>query len=261
MHADVRGRGGSPVISVVIPCLDEEARIAQTIRSVIHYFGSRPWTWEIIVVDDGSRDETSAVARTAAGDDERVRVRTEAENHGKGWAFRAGFEDATGEHVLLCDADLSTPIDELDRFMEQMDRGLDLVIASRVLEGSEILIPQPLRRRVAGALFRRSVSLMRVTRCVDTQCGFKLMRRDRVAGPISEIRTDGFAFDVELLMRCEALGLRVGEEPVRWSNAAGSKFHMLRDGPRTFADLLRIRSRRKRLARERLGGGPEPSSG
>jgi dolichyl-phosphate beta-glucosyltransferase len=228
-------------VSVVIPCFNEVSRIGATVRTVTDYLNALGWSWEMLVVDDGSGDLTATEARAAAEGDQRVRVVRFDSNHGKGWACREGFRQSRGEAVLLCDADLSTPIDELAGFMEGIVQGDDVVIASRVADGAQIVVRQPATRRIAGRAFRVLVHVLRLTSCRDTQCGFKLLRRASVAAAIESTRTTGYAFDVELLMQCEARRLAIREQPVAWRDSAGSKFRLAADGPRAVADVLRLR--------------------
>ena len=235
-------------IAIVIPCNDEEARISSTIRTIIDYMKDKSWSWEMIVVDDGSLDSTKEKALAAAAGNDRVSVSRYEDNHGKGWALRKGFSLSRSDYVLFCDADLSTPIDELADFLERAAEGYDLVVASRVGEQARILVPQTFARRLAGRAFRAAVGGMNLE-ASDTQCGFKLLRRATLEPVIEACETDGFAFDVELLLRAQLAGLRSVDYPVHWSDAAGSKLKLFRDGPRAIADLLRIRKMAKSLRR------------
>jgi dolichyl-phosphate beta-glucosyltransferase len=237
------------VTSVVIPCFDEEGRIGPTLREVVSFLAGRPVAWEVIVVDDGSRDATSDVVRSEFGHEPRVRLLRFAQNHGKGWAVREGFRAAQGELVLFTDADLSTPIRHLPAFEARAAEGFDLVVASRVVEGARILSPQPVARRLAGWAFRALVRGLRLATVRDTQCGFKLMRRETIAPILEAMTTWGFAFDVELICRAEAAGLGVSEEPVEWKDAAGSKVRLWPDALWMARDLFRLR---------RLASAPPP---
>lgn len=233
-------------VAVVIPAYNEEARIDATVRTVIHYLTNQSWVWELIVVDDGSLDRTSDKARVAASGDTRVKIVRFETNHGKGWALRKGFRLSQGDHVLFCDADLSTPIDELAGFLEKAREGYDLIVADRFSEQAHILIPQGLLRRLAGRAFRTAVASLRL-KTRDTQCGFKLLRRTPLEPIIEATKTDRFAFDVELLLRAQLAGLRLADQPVSWSNSTGTQFSLLRDGFASLADLVRIRRMAKSL--------------
>ena len=240
-------------VAVVIPAYNEEARIDATVRTVIHYLNDQSWTWELIIIDDGSRDNTSQKARTAASGEERVKLVRHEVNHGKGWALREGFHLADSDHVLFCDADLSTPIDELAGFLATAEDGYDLVVADRLSDQARILIPQGFLRRLAGKAFRAAVASLKLeTR--DTQCGYKLLRRTSLEPIIEATQTDRFAFDVELLLRAQSAGLRLADRPVSWSNSTGTQFSLLRDGFASIVDLMRIRRMAKSL--RRAGTGP-----
>ncbi|MGH7857335.1 MAG: glycosyltransferase, partial [Candidatus Binatia bacterium] len=193
--------------SIVIPCFNEQSRIATTLERVLAFLRGRREPWEIVVVDDGSADETTAVVRGRFSAESRVRSLRFEENHGKGWAVREGFGAASGDLVLFTDADLSTPIEALAAFERRAADGFDLVIASRVIEGARILTPQPLRRRASGWVFRALVRGLGLSSFQDTQCGFKLMRRESMRSILESMSTTGFAFDVELIFRAEAAGL------------------------------------------------------
>lgn len=230
-------------ISIVIPCFNEERRIGATLDRSLRLLEGFGGSWEIVVVDDGSLDRTSEVVRERAGTNGRVRLLQSERNHGKGWAVRDGFRTASGDLVLFTDADLSTPIEELPRFVDKAREGFDLVIASRVVEGARIVTPQSFARRLSGAVFRALVRALHLSSFRDTQCGFKLMRREAVLPILEAVKTEGFAFDVELLARAEQAGLRIAELPVPWSDAAGSKVRLFPDALRMARDLLRLRVR------------------
>lgn len=229
--------------SIVIPSFNEEGRIVLTIERCLAFLRDRRARWEILVVDDGSRDRTAAVVRERFGDRPEIRVLREETNHGKGWAVRFGARAAAGDLVLFTDADLSTPIEELGALETRAAEGFDLVVASRVVAGARIVSPQPFRRRLSGWIFRNLVRVLGLTSVRDTQCGFKLMRRATVGPILDAIETDGFAFDVELLRRAERAGLRVVEVPVEWHDSAGSKVRLFPDALRMAWDLVRLRWR------------------
>ena len=231
------------MISVVIPCFNEERRIAPSLDRIVDFLGRSSLDWEVVAVDDGSRDATSEAIRRAADREARVRLVRHESNRGKGEAIRSGFRESRGEWVLFSDADLATPIDELTKFLETGDAGYDMVVASRVVPGAQILTPQPWRRRFTGAVFRGLVRALGLSSVRDTQCGFKLMRKDRIRASLDAVTTGGFAFDVELLARAERAGLRVVELPVRWRDVAGSKLRLYPDALRMARDLLLMRLR------------------
>jgi dolichyl-phosphate beta-glucosyltransferase len=229
--------------SVVFPCFNEEARILPTLDRAIGFLEGRGEGWEIVVVDDGSRDQTSAVVRSRFATVAAVRVLRYETNHGKGFAVREGVLASRGELALFSDADLSTPIEELARLEAKAAEGFDVVVASRVVAGARILTPQPTRRRLSGLAFRLLVRSLGLSSLHDTQCGFKLLRRATVEPILRAIETKGFAFDVELLARAERAGLRVAEVPVDWRDSRGSKVRLFPDALRMASDLIRMRVR------------------
>jgi dolichyl-phosphate beta-glucosyltransferase len=196
-----------------------------------------------VVVDDGSRDATVETVERRFGGDARVRLLRCTPNRGKGWAVREGLRASRAPLVLFTDADLATPIGEVAKLRAKAEEGFDLVIASRVVAGANISKAQPLRRRIAGAVFRGLVRGLGLTSFRDTQCGFKLMRRATVGPILEQVSTHRYAFDVELLYRAERAGLRIAELPVEWRDREGSNLRLYPDAVRMARDLIGIRWR------------------
>ncbi len=230
-------------LSVVIPAFDEEHRIGRSLETIHAYLLRQGYEAEILVVDDGSRDRTRDVVLDLARSLTLVRLLGYAGNRGKGFAVRTGVLAASREAVLFSDADLSTPISELDRLWPHYDAGRDVVIASRSVSRSRIVEHQPFYRENMGRMFNALVSMFVVRGFRDTQCGFKLFRRETAARLFSQLLTDGFAFDVEILLRARKLGLKVAEVGVEWHNSAPSKVRAVQDSARMLLELLRVRSR------------------
>lgn len=228
-------------LSVVIPAYNEEVRLPRTLREIHAFLSERGYDAEILVVDDGSRDGTAAAARELGRTLPMIRVLSYGRNRGKGFAVRTGMLAATKEAALFCDADHSTPIGDIDGLWRAFDRGADTVIASRHLAGSDIRLRQPLYRRVMGRAFNLIVSLFGIRGIRDTQCGFKLFRTSLARRIFAATRTDGFAFDVEALMRARQEGSRIVEVPVRWVNAPDSRVRAVRDSWRMLLEILRMR--------------------
>lgn len=226
-------------LSVVIPAYNEERRLPGTLEAVSSYLESRGIEAEILVVDDGSRDGTRAAAERLRLP--TVRVLGYPRNRGKGYAVRTGVLAATRDPVLFTDADLSTPIEDLEILWACLDQGCHVAIASRLLAQSRILVRQPWHRRMVGRTFAGVVSLLAVRGFRDTQCGFKLFRSEAARRLFAPLRTVGFAFDVEVLLRARRLGLRVAEVPVRWVNSPDSRIHPVRDSGRMLVEILRMR--------------------
>jgi dolichyl-phosphate beta-glucosyltransferase len=229
-------------LSVVIPAYNEEARLPRTVERIHEFLVHRSYDAELLVVDDGSRDRTLSVARDLSRSLPLLRVITHPTNHGKGFAVRSGILAATRDAVLFSDADLSTPIEDIDLLWPWHDRGYDIVIASRRGdEGSKIGIPQPAYRRGMGKVFNLLVSMFGIRGFHDTQCGFKLFRREPARRVFSTLRTQGFAFDVEVLLRARRLGYRTREVLVRWDDQPGSHVDPVRDSARMLLEVLRMR--------------------
>jgi dolichyl-phosphate beta-glucosyltransferase len=233
-------------LSIVIPAYQEERRIGATLDQLVAWSASERREVEIVVVDDGSSDRTSAVA--AAPRAREVRVLRLAENRGKGAALRVGVAATRGELVLLTDADLSTPISELAR-LEAALAGADLALGSRAVAGSRIVVRQAAWRELAGKLFNRAIRLLGVRGFADTQCGFKLLWGDAARELFARLTVDRFAYDVELVWLARRLGYRVVEVGVEWRNAPDSRVQLWRDAPRMLVDVLRFRRRHRDLRR------------
>lgn len=252
-------------LSVVIPAFNEQSRIADTLYAIKDYLSTRDYTSEIIVVDDGSTDLTAEVVRVVdvVGEEFRsqkpgrlVRLRT---NHGKGYAVAQGFHVALGRSILFTDADLSTPIDELDRLFAVLEEGHDVVIGSRH-HADSVTLGKPLLRRCTSGFLALLGRLFPLTGVRDSQCGFKLYRRHAALALASLQRSRGFSFDLEHLYLARALGYRIQEVGVRWEHRDGSKVRIVRDGLKMLLNMVWIRIRHRRV-RSRSGcvSGQEPS--
>jgi dolichyl-phosphate beta-glucosyltransferase len=228
----------APQLSVVIPAFNEAARLPATLSAIERYLGDAALAYEILVVDDGSTDDTGARAAAAARG--ALRVLRNERNRGKGFSVRRGMLQARGERRLMCDADLSTPIEELPRLMRKLDDGFEVAIASRALDGAQVLVHQPFLRESVGRIFNLLVQALLLPGLHDTQCGFKLWSADAARDAFERSRIDGFSFDVEVLHLARRRGRRIAEVPVTWRNDAATRVTLLR-GSAAFADLLRIR--------------------
>ena len=225
-----------PALSVVVPALNEEDRLPRTLERIVSHLSRRRQGYELVVVDDGSRDRTAERAQAAGA----TVLRNET-NRGKGYAVRRGMLAARGARRLMTDADLSTPIEELDRLSARMDEGHDVVIGSRALPGARIEVRQPWYRENMGRFFNLFVRALAVPGVTDTQCGFKLFSGAAARDVFSAARLDGFSFDVEVLFLARRKGYRIAEVPVIWRNDAATRVSLLR-GFLAFPDLLRIRA-------------------
>ncbi len=243
-----RPRGARPDLSVVIPAFNEQARIEATLGKVCAFLKQRGLDAEVLVVDDGSTDRTAEVASRALRG-RRGRVLRNEDNRGKGYAVRCGVREARGRWVLMSDSDLSTPIEEYERLAQAVREGnLDVAIGSRALAASRIEVHQHPLREWMGKTFNVLMRWLTGLPFRDTQCGFKLMDRERTLPLFEQMVVDGFAFDVELLFLCVRFGLRVGEVPVVWRNAPGSKVRLVSDPLAMLRDVVRVRWRWRRGA-------------
>jgi len=231
-------------LSVIIPAYNEENRIGQTITKICGYLAQQDYLSEIIVVNDGSTDDTFEKASEALKGMERSQVLSRLRNFGKGYSVREGVIVAKGQCILFSDSDLSTPIEELDKFLPWLEKGFDVVIGSRALPDSDIQIRQSLVRESMGKMFNVFVQMLVMKGIKDTQCGFKLFRREAVMDIFPRVKTKGFSFDVEVLLLSRKLGYRIKEIPVIWRNSPESKVKMVSGSLKMFLDLWRIRQSR-----------------
>jgi dolichyl-phosphate beta-glucosyltransferase len=231
----------APALSLIIPAYNEEQRLPQHLGAVLAFLRAHLPDFELIVVDDGSRDQTAAAVRAALAGEPRARLISYQPNRGKGYAIRAGVRASLGAQVVFMDADLSTPVDEIPRALEHL-RQADVVIGSRDLPGSQIQVPQPLFRRLASEVHRWTRRLMLgLWDISDTQCGFKAYRGDLARDLYARAQVDRFMFDVEILYLARQRGLRIREIPVRWTDAPGSKVRLVEGVVNMLRDLWRIR--------------------
>lgn len=232
-----------PRWSVVIPAFNEARRLPPYLTEVVAYLDGRGEPYEVLVVDDGSADGTAAVVRRAWDGHPAVRVLRSEQNHGKGASVRRGMLVATGERRLFADADGATPIGELPRLEAALAAGADVAIGSRALPDPAVTVTARWHRAAAGRLFNWIVARAGVSGITDTQCGFKAFTARAAEVLFRRLRTDGFGFDVELLLLAVEAGYRVVEVPVNWTEQAGSKVGVLTSGPAMIWQVLRARAR------------------
>ena len=230
-----------PFLSVVIPAYNEEPRIGATLEKVTGYLRRQQYSWELLVVDDGSSDGTAALATRWAGNDERVRVET-VPHGGKGWAVKHGMLATVGQYRFMCDADMAMPIEQLEAFLDRMEEGYDIVIGSRQKKGAR-RVNEPILRHVIGRVFNWTVRLLTVRDFQDTQCGYKCFR-DHVAEELFNLqRTRGWAFDVEVLYVATKRKMRVLEMPIEWHYRPSSKLRPHADSFSMLRDIIMLRLR------------------
>ncbi|MFQ5669289.1 MAG: dolichyl-phosphate beta-glucosyltransferase [Acidobacteriota bacterium] len=233
-------------LSIVIPAYNEAERIGRSLRIVCAYLKQAGHDAEVLVVDDGSTDRTPDLARDLlAAEDLPYRVLTGRSNRGKGYSVREGARAASRPWTLISDADLSTPIAEVERLLAAARKhSHDLVVGSRGLPESRIGVQQNWLRMNMGRTFNLCVRLLTRLSLRDTQCGFKLWRTETVRPLLERLQIDGFAWDVELLMKAHRAGMSIGEVAVEWNDVHGSKVGLLRDPLHMLRDLIWIRLHR-----------------
>ena len=245
--------GASNALSVIVPAYNERDRLGGSLSALLAYLAAHRPASEVIVVDDGSTDDTAGVARriaaewsvATAGAAPRVRIVSHPRNLGKGAAVRTGVHLAEGDVVVFLDADLSTRPDELPRLLAPLETpgeagGADVAIGSRRAVGAEIEVSQPRHRVLIGQLFNRAMTRLLVPGIRDTQCGFKGFRREAARALFERTWVRGFGFDLEILFVARRLGLVVREVPVHWRNDARSTVRPLKDGLRILAEVGKI---------------------
>jgi len=232
----------APQLSIVIPAYNEAKRISRTLETLRKYLEGTNWTAEVIVVNDGSSDETAAIVESYRDQWNALRLIENGRNRGKGFSVRNGALRAQGDVVLFTDADLSAPITEAPKLIDPIANEVcDVTFGSRAVDRSLIGVHQSPFREISGRIFNLFVQGLIGLAFKDTQCGFKAFRRS-TAGPVFERQTImGFGFDPEILYIAKKRGLRLREIPVRWDHAEGTKVRFLKDSCRMFLDLLQIR--------------------
>ena len=232
---------GGVHLSVVIPAFDEVERLGPTLEQVRRFLNTRRFESEVVVVVDGGRDGTLAMTRALAREWPALVVLHHDVNRGKGYSVRRGMLAARGRYRLFSDADLSTPIAEVERLIDALDGGADVAIGSRALAQSDVRVRQAWWRQSMGRVFNQIVRRVAVPDVRDTQCGFKCFRAEAAQRIFARQRMTRFSFDVELLWIARKLGCRVVEVPVTWINDPSSRVRPVRDSLRMLADLVRLR--------------------
>lgn len=223
-------------ISVIIPAYNEEKRILPTIKDIKKYIDNNFFDWEIIVVNDASTDNTVLIVKKQG----IAKVISAKKNLGKGGAFKLGVKNARKSMILLSDADHSTPISELSRMMPFL-QDFDILIGSRNLKESKIVVKQPVFRQLLGKTFPLIVRLLLLPGIKDTQCGFKLFKGKCIKDIVKKQKIDGFAFDVELLYLAKKKGYKIKEIGVTWRNDKSSKINPIKDSLKMLKEVIKIK--------------------
>jgi glycosyltransferase involved in cell wall biosynthesis len=230
----------APMLTIIVPSYNEELRLPSSLNLIADYIAKSGRSTEVLVVDDGSKDRTAAVAEEFRSRIPLLRVVPNGENRGKGYSVRHGMQEARGEIVLFTDADLSAPIEEADKLLAAL-KDHDIALGSRALDRSMIEVHESPFREFAGIVFNRIVRIVLRLPFVDTQCGFKAFRRARCKVIFDQQRIERFGFDPELLYLARHHGLKAVEIPVRWAHSPATKINMLRDSIQMFLDVFTVR--------------------
>ena len=227
--------------SIVIPAYNEGARLGPTLEKVLAYVRQQGWDAEVIVVNDGSHDNTAEIVREFAARNPILRLVENPGNRGKGYAVRNGMLNARGEVILFSDADLSSPIEEMPKLLEAVAAGADIAMGSRWLRSELQIQRQSLHRQLFGRIFNGLNRIILGLRFKDTQCGFKAFTRKAAHTILPLQRIERWGFDPEILFLARKFGFRVDEVAVRWGHVGGTRINPLLDGGRMFQEMVRIR--------------------
>lgn len=237
-----------PDLSIVIPAYNEAERIGPTLEAISSNLKRTNANYEIIVVNDGSTDATEEIVRGCAKTDPRVRLVGYRPNRGKGYAVRTGMLEARADNVLFSDADLATPIEDLEKLQRVARDGCEVVIGSRALKESIIIGWRPWYRELSGKVFNRIIRLLAVPDIRDTQCGFKYFTAGSAAKIFSTTRLDGFGFDVEALYLARKFGYNIAEIGVHWQNSPATKVSVIKHTLPMLIEVVKVRlNDRKKL--------------
>lgn len=229
------------ICSIIIPAYNESSRIRPTLDELLRYTQQRNWDVEILVVDDGSGDDTAQIVREYGKSHAQILLVENPGNRGKGFSVRNGMLHARGDICLFTDADLSSPIGEAPKLFDAIAAGADIAIGSRWLRSDLQTERQPLYRQAFGRIFNLILRLVLGLNFADTQCGFKAFRREAAHRIFPLQRIERWGFDPEILFLARRMGLTVKEVPVVWAHSEGTRLHPFRDGLRMFVEVLRIR--------------------
>ena len=227
--------------SLIIPAYNESARISASLEKVLDYVRQQGWSAEVLVVNDGSRDDTAEVVRRFAAEHSSVRLIENPGNRGKGYSVRNGVLHATADVILFSDADLSSPIEEAPKLLDALRQGADVAIGSRWLETKLQTERQPILRQVAGRMYNLLLRAVLGLNYRDTQCGFKAFTRDAAQAVFPLQRIERWGFDPEVLFLARKRGFKIAEVPVAWAHDDRSKINPIVDGIKMFGEMMKVR--------------------
>lgn len=232
---------GDVELSIIIPAYNEKWRLPSTLIDIVDYFDSSPISYEVIVVDDGSSDDTSDIVRKFEKVREQFRLIRLPQNEGKGSAVRFGAMNAKGNEILFLDADGATPIQELERLRAALKKNNDIAIGSRAMMSEDTNIKTIWYRKLLGRIFNNCVNIILLPGIKDTQCGFKIFKKDAAHKVFSKQTSKGFSFDVEILFLARKMNLKIIEVPINWENVPGSKINLLLDSTKMLLDIIKFK--------------------
>lgn len=226
-------------LSIVIPAYNEEFRLPKTLDSIFDYLENVDYSYEIIVVDDGSADNTGQVVRDNPKFPDILKLISQKNNHGKGYAVSIGVKESVGQCIIFCDADGATPIEEIEKLHEAIKTGADIAIGSRGLKQSSV--DDLWHRRLRGQVFNLLIKVIVISDFNDTQCGFKLFKAECAKRIFSRLILIGFSFDVEVLFLAKKMGYSISEVPIRWNAIPGTKLNPFIDPFLMLLAILKIK--------------------
>ena len=230
-----------PTYSIVIPAYNESTRLAASLKKVLAYVHAQGWDAEVIVVNDGSRDNTAEIVRSFAAKDPVLRLLENPGNRGKGYSVRNGMLNARGKLLLFSDADLSSPIEEAPKLLHALEEGADIAIGSRWLRAETQTQRQPLHRQLFGRIFNLMLRITLGLKFKDTQCGFKAFKKPAADAIFPLQKIERWGFDPEILFLAQKFGFQVKEIPVAWGHSGETRINPIADGFRMFLEMIRIR--------------------
>lgn len=229
-------------LSIVIPAYNEERRIGVTLGKIYSFMMTKDYDFEVVLVDDGSADRTVNIAGgSRLAKENKLKILKNGSNKGKGFSVKSGIINSNSEYILFSDADLSTPIEQVDKLFEEMNKGYDVVIGSRGLKNSDVRVHQPWYREIMGKTFNFFVKSILMRGFNDTQCGFKLFKSSVAKEIASKLRINGFSFDVEMLYIAAKKSYKIKEAPVVWLNSPHSKVSPICEPLKMVRDLFLIK--------------------